>query len=159
MGAISIILVFMTIMDITYNADQEKKITQKTIIDWSYLFAENVRVTLNTLMREGKMELRHALFKSMSEELQGLKDVRVIRSIRTNELFQEFNVKEVVPLLEEKKQSLIQEVTELQNTLDKTKKQDERQDIRQNIDNLKEDISALEKRIDEARKVKDIESF
>lgn len=158
-SAISFVLIVMTIMDITYNADQEKKITQKAIIDWSYLFAENVRVTLNTLMREGKMELRHALFNSMSQELQGLKDVRVIRSKRTNELFKEFNEKKVVPLLEENKQLLTQEMTALGKTLDKTKKRDERQDIAQKIDTLKADISALETRIDEALKVKAIEEY
>ncbi|MDH4233670.1 MAG: diguanylate cyclase [Gallionella sp.] len=158
-SAISIVLIVMTIMDIAYNANHEKKVTQKAIIDWSYLFAENVRVTLNTLMREGKMELRHSLFKSMSQELQGLKDVRVIRSIRTNELFKEFNEKNVVPLLEENKQSLIQEMAELGKTLDNTKKRGERQDITQKIDNLKEDVRALEKRIEEALKVKEIEEY
>ncbi len=105
-GAISIILVTMTVMDIVYNADREQKITQKAILDWSFLFAENVRVTLNTLMREGRMNLRPAIFSSMSKELKGLKDVHVIRSIRTNELFKEVNEKEVVPLWVESKQSL-----------------------------------------------------
>lgn len=158
-SAISIVLIGMTIMDITYNADREKKITQKAITDWSYLFAENVRVNLNTLMREGKMELRHALFKSMSQELEGLKNVRVIRSIRTNELFKEFNEKEVIPLLKEKKQLLVEEIAELEKTLVTTRKPDERRDIMRQVDSLKEDISALEKRIEEAGKVKKIEEY
>jgi diguanylate cyclase (GGDEF)-like protein len=158
-GANSIILVAMTVMDINYNADREKNITQKAILDWSYLFAENVRVTLNTLMREGRMSMRDALFKSMSQELKGLKDVHVIRSMRTNELFKEANEKTVIPLWEESRQSLIQNLSELEKTLNKTKKQDERQDIKQQIDSLKWDITVLEKKIEEARKVKPLEAY
>ncbi|MBY0576059.1 MAG: diguanylate cyclase [Gallionellaceae bacterium] len=158
-GAISIILVTMTVMDIVYNADREQKITQKAILDWSFLFAENVRVTLNTLMREGRMNLRPAIFSSMSKELKGLKDVHVIRSIRTNELFKEVNEKEVVPLWVESKQSLTQEMAELGNALNKAKNQGERQDISQKINNLERDIYALEKKIAEALKVKELEVY
>lgn len=158
-GAISILLVGMTVVDIIYNADREKKIAEKAVVDWSFLFAENVRVTLNTLMREGKMSMRHDLFKSMSQELNGLKDVRVIRSKRTNEIFHEINEKEVIPLLENKKQMLVLEADELGVALNKARKKDEREDIRQQIDSLKRNIASVEKKIDEAHKVKEIEPY
>ena len=158
-GAISIVLVVITIMDIAYNAERERSISQKAIVDWSYLFAENVRVTLNTLMREGRMNLRHAIFKSMSKELEGLKDVRVIRGIRTNELFVEANEKELIPLLMEKKQLVMQDMDDLGDALRAIKDPAEREGIVRKIDALKAEIGTLDKRIAEARTVKPVESY
>lgn len=158
-GAISIILVTMTVMDIVYNAHREQKITQKAIINWSFLFAENVRVNLNTLMREGKMEMRSALFGSMSKELKGLKDVHVIRNRRTNELFRDVNVQEIIPLWDEKIRSLRQEIDELVIEQRGGVSNEDWQDIAQEISDRESEILALEKKILEARKVKEIEPY
>ncbi len=157
MGAFSIILLGMTILDVSYNASKETDITQKAVRDWTYLFAENVRVSLNTLMREGKMDLRFALFKSMAEELEGLKDVRVIRGPRTDELFRQINERDIIPQLRHNIDLINQEILKLQEDLGRTTDEDEKDEINERIDEFKSDIESINFDITQALKTKEVD--
>jgi diguanylate cyclase (GGDEF)-like protein len=149
-GANTIVLLSITILDIRYNAYKETAITQKAARDWTFLFAENVRVSLNTLMREGRMDLRFNMFKAMKNELEGLKDVRVIRGTRTNEIFREVAERDVIPQLEELRQQNLQEVAELEAGLSEMDEYD-KEDAVERINELKADVMGVDREIAEAR--------
>jgi len=149
-GAMTIVLLLITILDIRYNAYKETAITQKAARDWTFLFAENVRVSLNTLMREGRMDLRFNMFKAMKNELEGLKDVRVIRSPRTDEIFREVAERDVIPQLEELRTQSLQEIAQLEAGLSEMDEYD-KEDAVERINELKTDVLGLEREIAEAR--------
>ena len=157
MGAIGIVLIALTVWDISYNAEKERRINEKAIKTWTFLFAENVRVSLNNLMKEGRMDARFKLFKSMSEELTGLKSVRVIRSQRTNDIFSEINEKEIVPRLERNIDLYKQNISDLEKKFKKTNSGSNKEKIKEDISYLKEDIELVQKKIDELLKPKKID--
>lgn len=155
-GALTIILLTITVLDIRYNAYKEKEITEKAVRDWTFLFAENVRVSLNTLMREGRMDLRFNMFKAMKTELEGLKDVRVIRGTRVNEIFHEVAERDVVPQLQELKQQLLGEVAQLDADLP-TMDEYDREDANERIGELRKDIAKADGKITEALLMKPVD--
>ncbi len=143
-GAIAVVLLVMTAMDIAFNAEKSRKITHDTVKEWTFLFAENVRVSLNMLMRNGEMDARFSLFKSMQEELSGLKDVRVIRSQLTNDLFLRFNKTKLIPPLQEAKDAFEKEISELKSNLETITDEDEKEEIQEQIEDLAENIAGLD---------------
>jgi len=147
MSAIGIVLIVLTLWDISYNAQKERHINEKAIKTWTFLFAENVRIALNNLMKENKMDSRFELFKSMSDELTGLKAVRVIRSKRTNEIFREINEKEIIPKLNRNIDLYRQQIGELERKLKNSKSSGEKEEIRENISYLEEDINLIRNKI------------
>ncbi len=149
-GAIAIILLFMTVMDITFNAKKSRKITQDAVKEWTFLFAENVRVSLNTLMRNGEMGIRFSLFETMQKELTGLNDVRVIRSQLTNDLFMEVNRRKVIPPLKDAKSGYENELLALSTTLAATADEDEREELQEQIEDLAYSIAEIDEQIEEA---------
>ncbi|VAX07235.1 diguanylate cyclase (GGDEF domain) [hydrothermal vent metagenome] len=149
-GAMSIVLLVMTVLDINYNAEKSHKITHAAVKEWTFLFAENVRVSLNTLMRKGEMDIRFALFKAMQEELSDLEDVRVIRSKLTNDIFMEVNRREIIPPLMETKNLYEKQITEIKTTLDTTQDADERDELQEQLDDLGDSIEEINEQIDEA---------
>ncbi|MDH3975411.1 MAG: diguanylate cyclase [Deltaproteobacteria bacterium] len=157
LGAIGIILIILTIWDIRYNAEKEKRISHQVIKDWAFLFAENVRVSLNELMKSNKMEMRFRLFESMSEELTGLKDVRVIRGNRTNEIFHEINEKDIIPKLEIDLKSYGRELSLLKEKLTNTSDSEDRLDLEDEILYVKENITLTLSEINELRRLKPID--
>ena len=151
-GAIAIILVIMTVMDIAYNAEKNRKISQEAIKEWTFLFAENVRVALNTLMRQGQMDMRFSLFKSMHEELTGLKDVRVIRSKLTNEIFMEVNRRNIIPPLQEMKRAYEEQLANLDGLLKNAVDEDEKEELIEQRAELQDSVEEIEDQIREASK-------
>jgi len=149
-GAIAVILLFMTVMDISFNAEKSRKITQDAVKEWTFLFAENVRVSLNTLMRNGQMDIRFSLFDTMQKELSGLKDVRVIRNQLTNDIFMEVNKRKVIPPLQAAKESYEMELSELNVQLSETQDEDEKEEIQEQIDDLSDSVSEINEQIAEA---------
>ncbi len=149
-GAISIVLLFMTVMDIAFNAEKSRKITHDAVKEWTFLFAENVRVTLNTLMRSGQMDIRFSLFDTMHKELTGLKDVRVIRSQLTNDIFMEVNKRRVIPPLEEAKSGYENEISELKVKIASALDEDEKEELQEEIEDLLYSVSEIDEQIEEA---------
>ena len=157
LGALGIVLALFTLWDIRYNAEKEKQITQKVVKDWAFLFAENVRVSLNELMRKDRMDMRFDIFKAMSQELTGLKDVKVIRGEKTDEIFNEINEKDIIPLLDANIRAYKKELTELETQLETEKDAEKRYDFEDKITYLKEDIELTSNKIRELRQVRVID--
>ncbi|MFC1603011.1 diguanylate cyclase [Pseudomonadota bacterium] len=152
-GAIAIILSLMTVMDIAFNAKKSRKITQDAVKEWTFLFAENVRVSLNTLMRNGQMDMRFSLFDTMQKELSGLKDVRVIRNQLTNDIFMEVNKRKVIPPLQDAKSAYEAEVAELNIKLNEIQDEDEKEEVQEQIEDLADSIAEIGEQIKEASAV------
>ena len=141
------VLLVSTALDIWYNAHKETEITRKAVREWTYLFAENVRISLNTLMREDKMDVRFALFQSMADELQGLKEVRVIRGEKINELFRLVAERDIIPQLLYEKEGMRQELQELEARLDRATREDEKEELAEQINELRGDIEAIDEEV------------
>src|SRR4030065_1331591 len=92
----TILIVFLT-LDILYSVKSARDTAIHEVERWSVLLAETVRVSLNTLMKEEKMDARYGLFESMNKEIPGLEKVRVIRGEKVNELFQSAREKKDIP--------------------------------------------------------------
>ncbi|MBE9504961.1 MAG: HAMP domain-containing protein [Proteobacteria bacterium] len=150
MTAIAISLLILTTVDIKINADREKEIMMKELKNWSFLFAENVRISLNTLMREGKMDLRFAMFKSMSDELETLKDVRVIRSEKVDNIFSMMNKKDVIPREIKTIKRFEDEIMKLEKQRLETVRKDKIDDIEDEISSYKENIANAKENIKNA---------
>ena len=86
--AIGAILIIFMIGDMTFSIYSTRQTSLKEIQRWSVLLAETVRVSMNTLMKEGKMDARFEMFDAIRLEIKGLEKVRVIRSPKVNQIFQ-----------------------------------------------------------------------
>ncbi len=149
--ALGVVLIVSTIIDISYNAHKETQITQKAVRDWTYLFAENIRISLNTLMREDKMDLRFSLFKSMRDELQELKEIRIIRGEKTDELFRMVNERDVIPQLQQEKKRMQTEIAVLNDQLNSVINKDKKDEILEEVELLKEEIEVINDEIKSTR--------
>jgi len=149
--ALGIVLIATTVVDIWYNANKETQITQKAVRDWTYLFAENIRISLNTLMREDKMDLRFSLFKSMKDELHGLKEIRIIRGNKTDELFQLVNEQDVIPQLQREKIRMQTKLLDLENQFASASDEDKKEELSEQIDEVKEEIETINNEVVDIR--------
>ncbi len=152
LSALSIILLIMTVMDVVWDSQKSTKISHSIVKEWTFLFAENVRVSLNTLMREGQMDLRFALFKSMQNELHGLEDIRVIRAQRTNDIFMEVNKKDIIPPLAEALHRAREKRALLKSQLPQVSNENRREAIQEQVEELDATIDEISERIEEASK-------
>lgn len=152
LGAICIILIVLTVLDINYNAQKEREIHQDALKQWTYLFAENVRVSLNTLMREGRMDLRFAMIENMASELSDIKNVRIIRGEKTNRLFKEVNEKDIIPQLKKSIKSRASEMENLLKISDKVIDELNRENAKEEIASLQQELDGLAKRLTLASK-------
>lgn len=155
MTAIGIVLFFLTLIDIKLSSEKEKNMMLSELKRWTFLFAENVRISLNTLMREGEMDMRFALFEGMTKELKGLKNVRVIRSSRVDEIFKRIAEEETIPNALRKIEEYEKDIASLNKRLKKVADADERSDTLDEIANLKGDISVLKNKIKRAKEVRE----
>jgi diguanylate cyclase (GGDEF)-like protein len=152
LSALFVILLIMTVMDVAWDSHKSTKISHDIVEEWTFLFAENVRVSLNTLMREGQMDMRFSLFKSMQEELHGLEDVRIIRAKRTNEIFMEVNQRDIIPPLAEALKRATDKKTSLSRRLPSISDENKRERIQEVLDELEESIEEISAKIDKASK-------
>ena len=150
LSALAVILLGMTVLDVIWDSQKSTRITHETVKNWTFLFAENVRVSLNTLMRGGQMDLRFSLFESMQEELEGLKDVRVIRAQRTNDIFMEVNQRKVIPPLRGMMQLSKQKKSELSERLVRATNEGEKEALQEQLEELQTTIEDIAEKIEEA---------
>ena len=150
--ALGFVLIISTVLDIWYNANKETEITQQAIKEWTYHFAENVRISLNTLMRENQMDMRFALFKSMREEMKELKEIHVIRGKKTDELFQLVKERDVIPQLQKETKLQEDELFTLREAYEQAVGEDEKEELAENIEEIKESIESIYDEIKEAQK-------
>lgn len=153
MTYIGLILVVLMFVDVKLGMDREKKIMLKDIEKWSFTFAENVRVTLNTLMREGRMDIRFNIFEAMTKEISGLKEVRVIRGEKVNEILKKVREQEEIPAEQAAIKRFEDKITGMKEDLKKAKDKDEQNDIKEEIASVENNISRSMEKI---KKLSDI---
>ena len=152
--SIGAILILFTIGDMAFSIYSTRQTSLKEIQRWSVLLAETVRVSLNTLMKEEKMDARFEMFDAIRLEIKGLEKVRVIRSPKVNQIFQNANELRSIPIEMEALQDYRKEIDELNRKLKQTRDPLVRQDIESEIAQAEEDILNTNKKILELREVK-----
>ena len=147
----TILIVFLTI-DTWYTVKSSRDTAIHEVERWSVLLAETVRVSLNTLMKEEKMNARFGMFESMSKEIPALEKVRVIRGEKVNELFQGVREKKAIPREQKILDDSRKKVAELSAKLITTKDAYERKDMEADISEAQRDIANAEKNIQELQR-------
>jgi len=141
-----ILIVFLS-MDILYSVKSSRDVAIREVERWSVLLAETVRVSLNTLMKDEKMDSRFGMFESMVTEIPGLEEVRVIRGEKVNELFMAERNKMAIPRQQQVITDARKKVKELSAKLSKAKESYERKDLESEIADAQGDIASAEKNI------------
>jgi methyl-accepting chemotaxis protein len=142
--SIGLILVVLTAFDVWFGMNKEKKIMQKDIRKWTFVYAESVRTTLNTLMREGKMNMRWGMLDAMKQEISGVKNIRIIRSPIVNDIFKRVKEDDVVPRAKEIIEKDSAKISKLEKDLARTKDRDEASDLRDEIKTLQTAVKKAE---------------
>ena len=157
MVSIGLILLILTVVDVWFSMWKEKNIMYGDIQKWTFIFAENVRTTLNTLMREGRMDIRFNMLDTMSKEIKGLQNIRIIRGPRVDEIFRKIKEDEVIPRELEVIKSYGKEIAELENDLKATHDKDEISDIKEEINSLQDYINKAQNNIEKAKVVTSVD--
>ncbi len=142
--SIGLILVVLTAFDVWFGMNKEKNIMHKDIRKWTFVYAESVRTTLNTLMREGKMGMRFSMLDTMKQEISGVKNIRIIRSPLVNEIFKRVKEDDVVPRAREIIDKDSGKIARLEKDLARTKDRDEASDLRDEIRSLQAAVKKAE---------------
>jgi diguanylate cyclase (GGDEF)-like protein len=140
-----------------YDMDQARKLVLNEVLRWGTSAGETVRIALNTLMREGKMDARFTLFSDLSNEITELETIRVIRSPKVNEIFRRVREEDDIPRERENIQHYREEITDLLRRLDSTDDPDEREDIVNDITDISYAINHSEEQIAKFSKVEPID--
>jgi diguanylate cyclase (GGDEF)-like protein len=130
-----------------YDMREAKKLAFREVERWGVASGESVRIGLNALMREGKMDSRFAYFDDLSNEIKGLEAIRVVRSPRVNEIFRQVREKHDIPREEEFIRASRERIAELNGVLATTRDAYERSDAEAEIADLSQEIRHAEDRI------------
>ncbi|MEW5757655.1 MAG: response regulator [Pseudomonadota bacterium] len=152
---LAILLVWspIAVFDLISASKEARQVSMIEIERWSTLLGETVRISLNTLMREGKMEARFAMFENMRQELPGLENIRVIRSPRVNELFMQHRHNVDIPREKNAINSYRAEIELLGTKMKNTRDPDDRADLFEEIKNLHHLIKQSENKILDLQKI------
>ena len=150
MVTICVVLLSVTLVDAKFSMDKNRQIIIDQVKSWTYLYGESVRISLNNLMREGKMSSRFSLLDSMKEELTGLQEIRVIRDRKVDELFRKVAEEEIVPIEEAAISRMTAELTRYEEDLKAASDPGEREELISEIADIKGNIARREMRITEA---------
>lgn len=142
--AISAIWLPFVVVGVWYDMEQAKKLALNEVLRWGISAGETVRIALNTLMREGKMDARFTLFNDLSNEISELDSIRVIRSPKVNEIFRRVREENDIPRERENLRLYREQITGLLIQLDRTNDPDEREDIVNDITDISYEINHSE---------------
>lgn len=149
----AILIIFMT-MDLVYSSRNMRDATTNEIERWSLLLAETIRVSMNTLMKEDKMDARFEMFEALRKEIPALESTRVIRGDKVNELFLIDREKKQIPREYKRIADYRAKIEELALQLNTTKDPYERKDLETQIADAQAGIAYSEKRIQDLRTFK-----
>jgi diguanylate cyclase (GGDEF)-like protein len=145
--AISAIWLPFVAIGVWYDMDQAKKLALNEVLRWGTSAGETVRIAMNTLMREGKIDARFTLFNDLSNEISELESIRVIRSPKVNEIFHRVREEHDIPREQENIRIYREQITGLLTRLDNTRDPDEREDIINDITDISYEINHSEELI------------
>ncbi len=151
--AIGLLLVILTAVDTVIQIKDAKSTVIEDTERWSFLIAETIRVNMNNLMMEGKMDSRWWLFDKIKEEVRGISNVRVIRG-RVDEFFLKVREAEDIPRGMAKISEDRKEIEGLNVKLSKTKDAEDIEIIKEEIAGLNEKIKEGEEDIQRMRTIK-----
>ena len=149
----AIMIIFMT-ADLLLSLNNTRQTSVKEIERWSLLLAETVRVSLNTLMKEERMDARFEMFDAIRLEIPGLEKVRVIRAPKVNEIFLKTHQQRDIPIEQEAIEDYRNQIATLTQTLATTKDPLEQQDLRMELAEAREGIASAEKKIQQLTTIK-----
>ena len=149
----AILIIFMT-MDLVYSSRNMRDATTHEIERWSLLLAETIRVSMNTLMKEDKMDARFEMFEALRKEIPALESTRIIRGDKVNELFLADREKKQIPREQKRIADYQAEIEALALRLNTTKDPYERKDLEARIADTQAGIAYSEKRIRDLRTLK-----
>ncbi len=115
--------------------------------------AETVRLNLNNLMIEGKMKSRWWVYDKMKEEIKGVKNIRVIRDKKVNDIFLKMNEERDIPEEMEAITEARIEIEKFKSELKDTQDEEEIQIIKEEIDDLKVEISKSKEAINKLKNI------
>ncbi len=153
MLSVGVLLLVFAIGDTALQIKMIKDIAIEEIEEWNSIVAETIRVNMNNLMSEGKMDSRWWLFDKMREEIKGLSNVRIIRG-RVDEFFAMVREKEDIPGETEKIEELKKEIRTLNEKLAKTKDAEDIEIIKEEIGESNGKIKEREAEIQRLRTIK-----
>ena len=159
--AVTAIWIPYSLLDVWFTARESRASSLSELQQWSLLTGETVRISLNTLMREGKMSERFDMFQNLTREIPVVKEFRMIRSPRVNEIFEEINQKKNIPRERNAIEDISAEIKELEKDLADSEDEDEKAEFtreialrRELIDTAKANIERYEKKlVTDAREV------
>lgn len=157
MISIGAVLVVLTVFDVWFSMKKEKDIMYQDIRKWTFVFAENVRTSLNTLMREDKMDIRFSMLDAMSKDISGVENVRVIRGPKVDEGFRAIREQETIPRELESIKGYKEEIASLEKELASEKDPGDAADLRDEIADLKESVGKAEEAIQSAKVMKEVD--
>lgn len=149
----AILIIFMT-MDLVYSSRNMRDATTHEIERWSLLLAETIRVSMNTLMKEDKMDARFEMFESLRKEIPALESTRIIRGDKVNELFLIDREKKQIPREQKRIADYQAGIEALALRLNTTKDPYDRKDLEAKIADAQAGIAYSEKRIQDLRTLK-----
>ena len=152
--AIGAILIIFMVGDMAFSIYSTRQTSLKEIQRWSVLLAETVRVSMNTLMKEEKMDARFEMFDAIRLEIKGLEKVRVIRSPKVNQIFQRANELRNIPIEMEAIHDYRIKIDDLNMKLKKARNALVQQDIKSEIAEAENGILDAEKKIQALREIK-----
>lgn len=149
----AVLIVFLS-LDMWYSIKSSRETSIKEIERWSLLLAETVRVSMNTLMKEDKMDARFGMFDSMRAEIPGLEKIQIIRGEKVNELFMKAREEKDIPREQRAIDSYRKKIEDLNAKLKATQNALERKDIESDISDAQSGIDRAEKKILDLRNIK-----
>ena len=144
-------LVVLTIFDVWFSTKKEKDIMYKDIKKWTFVFSENVRTALNTLMREDQMDIRFSMLDAMSKEIEGVENVRIIRGPKVDEGFRQIREEETIPREMEAVKGFKEDIARIERELRAAKDPGERGDLKEEIGDLESSVKASQEKIEKAK--------
>lgn len=139
----------LMIADVWQSSRDSKNLAIEQIKEWSLLTGETVRISLNTLMREGKMSERFGMFENLKREIPVVNDLRMVRAPLVNEIFERVRRERDIP----RERRIIEEnnveIQKLQEELNQTDDPDEQADLKDEINSLRSMIANSETMIQE----------
>ena len=149
--AIFAIWIPVLVWDVWNAATETRTTTMHEIDRWTAISGNSVRIALNTLMREGRMNARWGYFDNLQNEIPGLDQVRVVRSPRVNEIFLAVREKDDIPREQRAVRAFQGDIADLEAELAETEDEYDRADLQEEIKSLRGLIERTEAKIAELR--------
>lgn len=137
--------------------EKSRELALKEVQRWGTAAGESVRVALNALMREGRMDARFGFYEDLSSELSQIESLRVVRGPRVNEIFERVRRDFDVPREREELLYWRNRAELARARIERASEPDERLDARAALDEAEREIARAERRLRELAEPLDVD--